>query len=191
VANSVTLKGFRELQNKLKHLPKEVMGEANDAVQDAGEYWAERAKQDAPTDQGLLKGSITSKETGLMKSEVVSPVSYSAYIEWGTKTKVKVPAEMQTYAMQFKGKGTGDYYDFLNSILDWVKRKGLSDVTNSYTGKKVGGEAAKENLLVLAEAIAWSIIKKGISPHPYFFIQSPFVEKQLRADIKKIISRPR
>jgi hypothetical protein len=63
--------------------------------------------------------------------------------------------------------------------LDWVKRKGLHHVTNSYTGKKVGGKAAQENLLAVAEAIAFSIIRHGVHPHPFFFQHLPWAREEL------------
>ena len=100
-----------------------------------------------------------------------------------------LPSDWQTFAASYKGKGNGDYYDFLNAILDWVKRKGLSDVTNSYTGKKVGGKAAIENQVVLAEAIAWSILKKGIKAQPFLYPASQQALPQLTADLKRIFDK--
>lgn len=166
MANTITLKGFKEFQNKLKKLPTEVKREVDDVVQDAGATWEDLAKQAAPTDQGRLRSAITSKSNGLMKSEVVSPVEYSAYIEWGTKTRVNVPSELQSYAAQFRGgKGAGDAKRF---IYEWMNR--------------VGVPPERQWIIFI------SIITKGIHPHPYFFIQRPIVEKQLIGDIKHILS---
>ncbi len=133
---------------------------------------AEKAKQFAPADRGFLRQHISAKTDTFLIKEIVVDAPYAAYVEFGTgkfaaEYVASLPADWQEFALQFKGKGRGDYFDFLNAILDWVKRKGLSDVTNSYTGKKVGGKAAKENLVVLAEAIAWWILKHGIKQHPF------------------------
>jgi hypothetical protein len=164
--NSITLKGFKEFEAKLRNLPAALTKEVDFVVQDAGSTWEERAKLDAPTDQGRLRGAITNKRTGLMGNEITSPVEYSAYIEWGTKTRVQVPAELQGYAAQFRGgKGAGNAKEM---IYAWMDRVGIP----------------KERQWI----IFISIITKGIHPHPFFFIQRPIIEKQLISDIKHILS---
>lgn len=164
--NTITLKGFKEFQDKLKRLPPTIKAEVDDVVQDAGATWEELAKQDAPKDQGLLAGQITNKSLGLMKNEVTSPSEYSAIQEWGSKTRVKVPAELQSYAAKFKGKPTGG--DAKKMIYAWMNRVGIPE---------------DRQWIVFI-----SIITKGVHPHPYFFIQRPIVEKQFIADIKHILS---
>lgn len=187
MSTTVVLRGFKEFERKLLGMPNELKEEIGGEVEDAARLWATKAKQDAPKDVGTLAGSITSFVTGVMSAEAVSPAEYSAYVEWGTKSRVRVPAELQAYASQFIGKGSGDYYDFLNAILDWVKRKGLARIKNSYTGRSSTKQA---DLLMVAEVIAFSIIRKGIHPHPYFFIQMPIVEKQLNTNVKTILNTP-
>lgn len=130
---------------------------------------------------------ISSKKTAQGARELVSAAAYSAYIEWGTKTKVSVPADLTDYAAQFKGRGTGDYYEFLNSILDWVKRHNLAQITNSYTGKK---STKKNDLILVAQTIAFFIMKYGIRPQPFFFPPRPIIEKRFISDIQQIISNP-
>lgn len=101
-----------------------------------------------------------------MANEVVSPAEYSAYVEWGTKTRVSVPPELQSYAAQFRGgKGAGDAKKM---IYAWMDRVGVP----------------KDRQWV----VFISIITKGIHPHPFFFIQKPVVEKQLIGDIKAILN---
>jgi hypothetical protein len=164
--NSITLKGFSEFERKLKNLPDQIKGEVDAVVQDAGDSWEDLAKSSAPTDQGLLKGSITNERIGLMANEVVSSAEYSAYVEWGTKTRVSVPPELQSYAAQFRGgKGAGDAKKM---IYAWMDRVGVP----------------KDRQWV----VFISIVTKGIHPHPFFFIQKPIVEKQLIGDIKAILN---
>jgi hypothetical protein len=103
---NVTLIGWTEFQAKLKALPDDVIEEADLLVREAGEDWEEGAKLYAPTDQGGaagLIGGISSHHVGTMQSEVVSAKNYSAYVEWGTGSRVKVPSELKDYAIQFKG----------------------------------------------------------------------------------------
>lgn len=101
---SVTTIGFKEFVNKLNNLPREIRDEADAHVEDAGLEWEERAKNDAPVDTGFLRQNISAVRTGDMQSEVTSRMDYSPYVEWGTGTRVSVPADLSKYAAQFKGK---------------------------------------------------------------------------------------
>jgi hypothetical protein len=62
------------------------------------------AKMNAPVDKGRLRNSIRPFNKG-MTGEVVVGASYGPYQEYGTGTKVRVPSELSSYAMQFKGAG--------------------------------------------------------------------------------------
>lgn len=163
---TVTLTGWKEFEAKAKNLPKVLMEEIDGEVRYAAEYWAGLSKRDAPKDVGFLAGGIDAKHISEGISEVVSNADYSAYMEWGTKTRVKVPGDLQTYASQFKGKGNGG--DMKKMILAWCERKGIS----------------KEYWY----PIFLSIIRKGVHPHPFFFIQVPLVEKQLFTNVQKILN---
>lgn len=138
---------------------------AGSVVLDAAKTWEERAKLAAPHDQGRLRSEIRGDKTGPMRAEVVSPVDYSPYIEWGTKTRVSVPAELQAYAQQFRTKGSGDAK---RMIYAWLARVGVP----------------KDRQWI----VFISIITKGIHPHPFFFVQKPIVEKQFLGDLRLILS---
>lgn len=184
----VTLSGFKEFRNKLDNLPADLFQEIGGEVKYAAEYWADLAKRDAPKDQGLLAGNIDAGQVSVMRWDTTSHAEYSAYMEWGTKGRAKVPAELQGYASQFRGKGTGDYYDFLKSILEWVERKGIASRFSVKTKKKLKAtKADNERITAAAEAIAFAIMRHGVKPHPYFFIQMPLVEKQLFTNVQNIL----
>jgi len=162
---TVTLTGWKEFEDKLKRLPKQLQEEVGGEVEDAGRLWASLAKRDAPKDVGGLAGSITSVMAAGV-AEVTSPANYSAFIEWGTRGRVSVPAELQVYAAQFKGAGgVGKAKEF---IYEWCRRKGIP----------------KEAWYIIYR----SIMTNGIRPHPFFFIQIPIVEKQLFANVQKILN---
>lgn len=163
---TVTLKGFKEFEDKLRNLPKQLEKEIDFVVEDAAGLWEQRAKQDAPKDQGRLVQQISRKRVAVMNWEVVSPSEYSAYLEWGTKSRVSVPSDIAGYAAQFRG-GTGSG-DAKKMIYAWMARVGIPP-------------EAQWPVFI-------SIIVTGIKPHPYFFIQTPFVEKQLYNDIKQILT---
>ncbi len=136
---SVITTGFKEFEQKLKNLEPHLRVTVNGFVEDAALLWEERAKLDAPNDQGSLVGKIVAGQAVNMTATVSSGVLYSPYVEWGTGTRVSVPGPLQAYAIQFKG------------VLKVI----------------------------------------GRYPHPYFFIQTPFVEKQLYDDIKNYLSTPK
>jgi hypothetical protein len=181
-------KGAERFKNMSAELASSV-----DTVLDANvQEMAEKAKQNVPGDRGFLKQMISADTSKFLSKQITVNAPYAAYMEFGTGIYAAqyistLPENWQSFALLFKGKGQGDYFDFLNAILDWVKRKGLSNVTNSYTGKKVGGKAAQENLLVLAETIAWSIIKKGVHPHPFLYPAFRDQLPQLELDLDNVL----
>lgn len=179
------IKGFSELQAKIKALPKELQEEVVGEIQAWGnDVNAEQLgliSQQKIQDLGALQQNTKAKPLpdGV---ELVSNVYYAPYIEFGTRSKVKVPAELNDYASQFKGKKRGDYYDFLNAILDWVKRKGITATYSVKSRRRTNTKADRERLLNVAQAIADSILRNGIAPRPYFF--PPYLRKR-----KELINR--
>ena len=177
MSNKIVLTGFKEFENKLDNLPKVLVNEINGEVKEAAEHWAFLAKQDAPVDVGFLVGGIgtkfnTKNENGALLGvswSVESNSEYSAPMEWGTKRRARVPAELQSYANQFRGKG-GDGQGFYDEILAWVKRKGIGALTtkSGNISKRLDSTIAQEQA---AFAIYLSIIRHGVRPHPFFFIQ--------------------
>ena len=145
------------------------------------------AKRLAPGNLGTLRQSIKHNIGEPLRKSVYSELSYAPYIEFGTGKKVfkikgggEVPSKYRAYAAKFKGKGRGDYYDFLNAILDWVKRKKLAQITNSYTGRK---NTSKDDLILVAETIAWHILKNGIPAQPFLI---PAYDEERPKLIKRI-----
>jgi hypothetical protein len=165
-AFSLKVAGLDRLQKKFNALPLTLAKEIDGEIETTCQKVVLKAKQAAPKDLGKLGQGIGFTKTKAGTYEIFSSASYSPFVEFGTRGKVQVPAELTSYAQQFRGTGTGDFYDFVNAILDWVKRKGLAEITNSYTGRK---STKRADLFMVAEAVAWSILKKGIKPHPFFF----------------------
>jgi len=108
------------------------------------------AKQRAPVNFGQLRSSIAKTEATIQlnRSLIFSNAPYSAFVEFGTGTKVKIPAGFEKLASEFKGKSAGNFDDFLDSIRDWCKKKGIDQK--------------------LAYIIAVSILRTGVKPQPYF-----------------------
>lgn len=193
----IEVKGLEQIVKQLGNLPEAVAIEVDAQLSAIAEEFANRAVAMAPMDQSMLKQGISHKRNGLMDHEVVSSAAYSAFVEFGTRSRVSIPSGQEAYAAEFKGMkiSNGGFYEFALAILAWMKRKGISAGTYStgikkfktgaYAkvkegGRRVGTKAQKfEEDLRLASAIAYSILKQGIHPHPFFFPQLPVAERQI------------
>jgi hypothetical protein len=67
------------------------------------------AASKVPVDFGVLKNSIQSNpikvQGGVISGGVSVGAKYAPFVEFGTGTKVDVPAELNSYAKQYKGDG--------------------------------------------------------------------------------------
>lgn len=192
-------KGLDKLIKKFDVLSKEMQGK----VQSELNAWADATSENAKalvsansSDEGALLRSI-SPIYGNGSARVVATAKYAAYIEFGTRKYAaeyvsSLPADWQTYASTFKGKAGGDYYDFLNAILDWVKRKGITARYSVKTKKRLkNSKADDERLLSAATAIAFEILKNGIKPKPFLYPSVnktlPELKRKLRALFKNMV----
>lgn len=101
----IEIRGLEELRRLLGRIPRHLTDEMDAEIAAASNEFVNKAVLAAPVDSGTLRHGITFKKIKKMHYEVVSAAHYSAYVEWGTITQVKVPPELQSYAIQFKGKG--------------------------------------------------------------------------------------
>lgn len=113
LAYNINIAGLKELQDKFAKMPEVLQKEVRGVVESSAKDFVRYAKRDAPVNKekhgGNLRLGISYAQVIADKThttfEVVSNAHYSAYLEWGTITKVSVPAELAAYASQFKGKG--------------------------------------------------------------------------------------
>lgn len=191
--------GLKELMADVAKLPARLKTETEAAIRDGAQVFVRNAKRDAPRDMGVLANFISSQKVGDMQYEVASASKYSAYLEFGTKTKFQPIAGVD--ASQFKGKGgSGGMDDFFLAILEWVKRKGLADTYSTGIKKNKGGgyrldiqegkrkKANDVQAYDLAFVIMMGILKKGIKPQPFFFKQRHLVIKQIEDEVKAIVN---
>lgn len=102
------LEGFDKFQAKLANLPKNAENNLGLIVFDEAKRWAGLASRKAPRNKvielgGKLAQGVTADKTGSLTAEVTSNAIYSPYVEWGTGSKVSVPPDLASYAIQFKG----------------------------------------------------------------------------------------
>ena len=102
---TLDLKGFSEVMANLDKMDKTIKQEVSATLERGAQTYVRNAKRDAPVDHGRLKNSISYYPLAPLSFNVVCAVDYAAYLEWGTITKVHIPAEEIQYASQFKGRG--------------------------------------------------------------------------------------
>lgn len=91
--------------------------------------------------------------------------NYAAYVEFGTKTKIKLPNDSQVIkiAKSFEGGGLS-FGKMADNITDWARNKGIRDPQTIYK-------------------IIREIAKNGNEAHPFFF---PAVFKQKHLYLQRI-----
>lgn len=166
----IEVKGFDKVLSKHKRIPKELVSVVDAELGAGANDMENRAVADAPRDQGALVNLISSKREKAMHWVVVSAAEWSAFIEFGTRSKVQVPSELQAVASQFRGVTTGK--GAKEMIYAWCKRKGIEEK--------------------LWWPIFISIMTKGINPHPFFYKNfyaiQPQVQKNIEAAFKRVIN---
>jgi hypothetical protein len=104
---SVVMKisGINELkkrfEGKAAHLVQVVDNSLKGNIQAINDEQVRRIKWD----KGTLAGNTVAVHRGPLDFELRSSTNYAAYVEFGTGGLVSVPAGLESYAMQFKGKG--------------------------------------------------------------------------------------
>ena len=101
------IKGLNKLLKKFETLDKEIIKNVKGTIEGAAQDIEVEAKVAAPVDfgklrQGIKAQPIAGKEMGY---RVIAKEKYSAFMEFGTGGRVKVPTELKEVAIQFKGKG--------------------------------------------------------------------------------------
>lgn len=162
------VKGLKKIQDKFKKIPQYVVEEVDPVFALHANEYVNLAVASAPRDQGLLIQEINSYKEADLKYTIVSGAEWSAYIEWGTRTRVQIPPDLATYAAQFKGKSVSGV-DAKTAIYEWCRRVGIP------------------------EESWWSvfinIMTIGIHPHPFFFIHRDKVYAELIKDLKPAIRK--
>lgn len=107
------------------------------------------ARQRAPVNYNQLRLSInkTKAEINNNRSYISAGVFYAPYVEFGTGRKVSVPKGFEQLAAKYKGKGPGNFDQFLDAIRDWCRKKGIDEK--------------------LAYPFAVSILRNGVRAQPF------------------------
>lgn len=181
----IKINGLEQVIGKFNKADANIKKNIQQAFKDCGNRISADAKQLVSanaSDTGYLQNSIHPVYRK-MGTSIVASAKYAAYIEFGTRKfaatyVASLPSDWAAYANTFRGKSnSGDFYDFLNAILDWVKRKGIAHRYSVKTRQKMRmGKKDNERLEQTAENIAKSILINGIAPRPFMY---PSVNKNL------------
>ncbi len=158
---TVDLVGFDTIGERLATASEAVFKEVDAEIGASAKVMEQGAKRDAPKDQGLLVSEISSLQDRPLVWSLVSQASYSAFVEFGTRSNVQIPVGLETEAAAARGS-TGGTLGAKQAIFQWCARHGI-------------------------EKRFWypifvKIMVKGVRPHPFFF-------KQLEAERPNLLNR--
>jgi HK97 gp10 family phage protein len=169
-ALNISVQNLDQVLAELRAYPQDAEKIINNEFRAFGLNTTNTAKRYAPVDEGRLRESIGFTQNNLEVTINVN-VDYAAYLEFGTKSFAEayvatLPPDWQTFAAQYRGPAGGSFHELVMRITEWVKRKGFAaERTASGAKSKSLSSIAAQNSA--AYAIALSIVRKGIRPHPY------------------------
>lgn len=186
---SIKVEGLDAILKRLNQFPAKLQTQIRGELKLAAEEVKRNAVKDAPGDTGKLKQSIVVHyETGISNTVNVQS-GYGAYVEWGTKKKARIPAEVAAYAARFKGQTSSPAGLKLNdAILAWVKRKGIGAKLTK-TGRPSRSRDSEKAQKRAAYLIARKISREGVKPRPYFFKNVFLVRDKLVQRIRQLVKQ--
>jgi HK97 gp10 family phage protein len=176
---SFKIEGLDKLQRIYKKLPQTLKKEIKGAIDINAGLIRDAAKRDAPKDENRLSQSISKKSGSGINAEIIAQTSYAGYMEFGTKSRARIPAGLESVAAQFRGKS--EKGDPIKALTGWVKRKGIS------------GRGRGRNADARARSVAFMIFKSimhyGVRPHPFFFDKLEKFKPSIKSDVADAIDR--
>jgi len=176
---SIKVENLKGVITRLEKIPAEMAQEIDLELTSGAKDIEGRAAMLAPTDKGLLKGSIFAEVSVPLYKEITDPTFYAPYNEFGTGRNFKANGRGQI-AAQFKGKaGRGSFADFVQTMLEYIpKHKGFPK-----------GVRTKAQKLAYAKFVCLKIIKNGIKPQPFFFRAYDEILPSILSNIKKVLTK--
>lgn len=102
---AIEAKGLKEVLKGLDDMEKNVLEELDNELSASSYTIVREAKRRVPKDTGALANSISASKNADFDHGIVANKEYAPFVEFGTGGLVNVPAGLENYAMQFKGKG--------------------------------------------------------------------------------------
>jgi hypothetical protein len=130
----ISLPGIDDLIADIKDYDERIQSEVFQEIQASARTIVRNAKRNVAAtkgvDQGRLSQLISERAVSKGVRELISGAEYSAFHEFGTKSRTRVDyPELIPFAQQFKGiklsKGPKGGMGFRQAIYEWAKRKGI------------------------------------------------------------------
>ena len=169
----IDISGSDKIINNLKKFGEEGLIITEKLLKIKSQEIANKAKELAPVDIGNLRENIVNEEIAPLQYQVSAKAFYSAYMEFGTGKRVKVPQEFNSMALEFKNRSTGSYEDGLKRIKAWLKKQ--------------GGNTDD------AEFVFMLILINGLKPRPFmypaFLYGRKIYKKDMDFEFKRLIKK--
>lgn len=200
--SAVQIGGIDGLLQKLRSLPQQITDSVGAEIQVGAQRIAAEAKAAAPGDQGFLRNMIGAVKIDALTWEVYSGAIYSPYVEFGTGAQVEIPAGLEDFAAQFQGKSPdgGDIGDFVNVMIDWVRRhleyfaeQQYDEESGAviYNRKKPSKADEESRIEKIAYGIVINILKNGLTARPFFFPAAfrnePLIIEKIKAALEETV----
>jgi hypothetical protein len=195
---TLKLEGVDGVLKEIARFRTGIKTEVDDLLQEAANEVVTRAKLAAPSNFAELKNSIQQKREKSLKYLIFANAYHAPYIEFGTRGKVSIPAEMQEVAAEVKSREKrGNWETFVADIKVWMKKKGVGGtvIAQVKSGKRKGQfkraskKAQSDYIDNVAFLIARSIYKNGISPQPFLYPSFLSVKGKLINDIRVAVEK--
>jgi hypothetical protein len=195
---TLKLEGVDGVLKEIARFRTGIKTEVDDLLQEAANEVVTRAKLAAPSNFAELKNSIQQKREKSLKYLIFANAYHAPYIEFGTRGKVSIPAEMQEVAAEVKGRSKrGNWETFIADIKVWMKKRGVGGtvIAQVKSGKRKGQfkraskKAQSDYIDNVAFLIARSIYKNGISPQPFLYPSFLSVKGKLINDIRVAVEK--
>lgn len=162
---------IKRFQAQLKKFNEKKTKQLQDLTQLSGVKITSAAKSKAPRYQSRLINSIRPiASKNRLSVRVNTNVEYAPFVEFGTKSKAQIPAELAEYASQFKSTSPANFEQFYKDIKKWCQKKGIDEKA--------------------AYPIAVSLIKNGQRAQPFLYPAFKAEKSKFINAIKQLIAKP-
>lgn len=102
---SFEVEGLNKLLKTVEQMPQEIQDRVEFELEDFVREVNNEQVTRTPVDMGFLRGANDFRKDAELQWSLSNRMEYAPYIEFGTGGSVNVPAGLEDYAIQFKGKG--------------------------------------------------------------------------------------
>lgn len=158
--------GNKAVAKMLEDFGKEGREIVEDEIVSTAHEMSSKAVNQAPSDTGTLRNSAYVEfDKQAILAEVGFNSSYAAFMEFGTKSKVQVPAGWEDIASEFRNQKFNNLVDFEEAITAWVRRNGIEESA--------------------VYPIMMKILRIGVEPQPFLYPAFISSTKDLMNNINK------